>query len=168
MKTKTEQIINLPLKSVLAQYTAKEFYQNRLELEGIEGSSITRFEQKAEKTLIEIQRHTEIKTDKLPGMLKKAIDKLVGSSANIVTTAKWNKDTASGINTIQAQGVPIRSTITFKLSEKSPKQCLVKAELEVQAKIPIIGGQLEKFMLPKAQKALQKDLQKTAHYMQAL
>lgn len=168
MKTKIEQIINLPLKTVLDQYTSKEFYQKRLELEGIQGSKITRFEQKGSTTLIEIQRETEIKTDKLPGLLKKALDKLLGDSTNIVTTAKWNHDTAVGVNTVQAHGVPIFSTITFKLSEKSPKQCLVKVEIEINAKIPIIGGQFEKFMLPKAERGLQRELQKTADYLQSL
>jgi len=168
MKTKVEQLINLPLKTVLTQYTSKDFYQKRLELEGIQGSKMTRFEEKGANTLIEIQRETEIRTDKLPGLLKKTIDKLVGKSANIITTAKWNRDTAVGVNTVHAQGVPISSTITFKLLEKSPKLCLVKAELEVSAKIPLIGSQLEKFMLPKAEKALQRDLQKTADYLQGL
>jgi len=168
MKTKVEQIINLPLKAVLEQYTSKEFYQKRLDLEGIQGSKITRFEKKGLNTLIEIQRETEIKTDKLPGLLKKAIDKLVGDSANIITSVKWNHETAIGVNTVQAHGVPISTIITFKLQQKSLEQCLVKAELEVIAKLPIIGGQFEKFILPKAERALQKDLQKTADFLQGL
>lgn len=168
MKTKVEQIINVSLKTLLDQYTSKEFYQKRLDLEGIHGTKITRFEKKGLNTLIEIQRETEIKTDKLPGLLKKAIDKLVGDSANIITSAKWNHETAAGVNTVHAHGIPITSTITFKLQEKSPKQCLVKAEIEVTAKLPIIGGQFEKFLLPKAERALQKDLQKTADFVQGL
>ncbi len=167
MKTHVEYIFKTSQKNLLAQYTSKDFYQNRFEQEELD-STITRFEQKGANTLIEIERQAEIRTDKLPGMLKKVVDKLVGNSASIITTVKWNSDNASGSHVIQAKGVPVRANINFKLLEKSADQCLAKVELDISASIPVVGKQLEKFMLPKAEKALKNDLEKTAQYLQSL
>src|SRR5690606_12315250 len=119
----------------------------------------------ASEVIIEISRNTQIKTDKLPGFIRKIVDNLVGNSATIFTRILWNKKTGEGSNMIGARGVPVTVNIKYHLTEKSASKCIIRAELDIQAKIPIVGKQLEKFMLPKAESALKKDFERTAQLL---
>lgn len=167
MKTNVEHIFKLSKASLIEHYSSKALYENRFKQDGVDNYNFTRFENDAAHCLIEVSRQVDIQSDKLPKLLKKVVDNL-GSSAKVITEIQWDKKKAQGSYKIFAHGMPVHSNIRFQIIEKSAQQCVVKAELDINAKIPIVGKQLEKFMLPKAEKALKRDLEKTAAYLESL
>jgi hypothetical protein len=165
MKTSVTHVFKLPMQELLAQYSSQQFYLDRFELDGVEDFVITHFEENDLTSVLEMERHFEIRTNSLPKFIKKVIDNMAGDSASVIVKVNWNKKTGAGSNVIEPKGIPVTIFINFQLSEKSKTQCLARVDISIKAKIPIVGKQLEKFALPKAEKAIKKDLQRTEDFL---
>lgn len=168
MKTTYEHTFPFSKKFLLEQYSSKDFYEARIKIDGIQNSKLLNFKEKGAETTFQIDREVEIRTHSAPKFIQKIADKFVGDSALLSTQITWNKDKASGLNIIQAKGVPVSVTIKFLIKEISSDKAVIKSEMEINAKIPIVGKQLEKFMLPKAEKVMIKDFEKAEEYFQTL
>lgn len=168
MKTIYEHTFPYSKQFLLDQYSSKSFYEARIEIDGIENSKVLNFKEKGMETTFQIDREVEIRTHGAPKFIQKIADKFVGDSALISTQITWHKDKGTGLNVIQAKGVPVSVTIKFLIKEISSKKSVIKSELDISAKIPIVGRQLEKFMLPKAEKVMIKDFEKAEEYFKTL
>lgn len=168
MKSAYEHTFSFSKKFLLDQYRSKEFYEARIKIDGIENSKVSNFKEKGAETTFQIDREVEIRTHSAPKFIQKIADKFVGDAAHIITQVSWNKDKGIGLNTIQAKGMPLVVTIKFTICEISDNKALIKSELDINAKIPIVGKQLEKFMLPKAEQVMIKDFIKAEEYFKSL
>jgi len=168
MKKSYDHILPFSKEFLLDQYASKEFYEARIKMDGIEGSKIIDFKQAGSETSFRIDREVEIRTHSAPRFIQKFADKFVGESAIISTVVSWNKEKAIGVNSIQAKGVPVSVAIKFRLSDISENETLFKTDLDISAKIPIVGKQLEKFIMPKAAKVLDKDFERAIEYFKIL
>lgn len=167
MKTRIKHTFPIEPQALLALYSSREFYEDRFKADGIENYTITRFEENGRETIIEIEQDIEIKTEKLPRFMRKIVGNLAGDSTTVTTQTVWDKQKHTGSHRINTSGIPINVNISFELSEAAKDSCINQVNLEIKAKIPIVGKQLEKFMLPKAEKSLKRDLEKTAEYIAA-
>jgi len=165
MKTSITHLFKLPMQELITQYSSQQFYIERFELDGVEDYTITHFEENESTSVLEMERHFEVRTNSLPKFIKKVIDNLAGDSATVLVKVDWNKKTGIGTNKIEPQGMPINIVLNFQLSEKSESECLAKVDLIFKANIPLVGRQLEKFALPKAEQAIKKDLRRTEEFL---
>jgi hypothetical protein len=168
MKLKNEYIFNFSKDFLLDQYSSQAFYEARMEMDEIENANISSFTQKGSITSFEIDRVVEIHTHKAPKFIQKIADSLISDNVHIVTQVLWDKKRSRGHNHIKPQSVPISVEIIFNLEEISDTETRVKTDLEINAKIPIVGKRLEKFILPKAEKVLLKDFEKAVEYFETI
>ena len=168
MKTEVEHAFKIPQEFLLAQYTSPQFYQARAEQDKVEGFSLSNFKEQGAQVTFDIDRVIVVKTDKLPKIFKKVIERLAGDSTVISTKVEWEKENARGYNLIRAKGVPIVVEVNFEVKRKSDSECVNKVRVAIKVNIPLIGKQLEKFMLPKIEKGVKKDLEKSEAYLLSL
>jgi hypothetical protein len=96
----------------------------------------------------------EMRSGSLPGPLKK----LVGSSGTFHTMTEWDTSDptqAIGKTKMELAGVPVTFLITTILKSDGDHTQDI-SRVEINAKIPLVGKQIEKYLLPKAERGVIK------------
>lgn len=168
MKSKVEFVFDFPVQFLMEQYSSKTFYEARMEIDGITDARITSFEKKGGKTSFSIERHVEMRTDSAPKFIRKITDTLIHDAVLITTAGVWDSKKQHGSIEIKAQGVPVSVDIEFQFLPEHENSTRVKTMMEVNARIPLVGKQLEKFMLPKIEKLVVRDFEKAVEYFKML
>ncbi len=168
MRSKLDYLMNFPADFLIEQYSTKAFYEARMKMDGIEDADIVLFESDGNKTRYCIERHVEMQTDRAPKFIQKIADNLVKGAVTVRTQGEWDKKKLTGINQIHADGMPVNVNIDFKFIPEGDSSTRIKAEMEIKARIPIVGKQLEKFMMPKMERVMVKDFDKVSEYFKSL
>lgn len=104
------------------------------------------------KTTVILSR--TIKRD-LPAVLAK----LFGAENRMVMTEKWEDIGASKIGSysVDVQGQPVTLTAKFKLKPKD-NGCEYSIDFACKAKIPLVGGKVEDFILSQTEDGMRKEM----------
>ena len=132
-------------RSVFALLTDPEFLVDRcLEMGELEASC--EVEERGKSTIISLTRKVE---QDLPKFLAKMIHPV----QTMQLTETWQSDGEGGFNgdyTFVMQGQPVTISATFELYPTDGGCCYV-IDHSVEAKVPLVGGRIEKYIHAKAQ-----------------
>lgn len=100
---------------------------------------------------IKLKRQVPLQTP-VPGMLKK----LLPSETTLVHEDSWNAASRSGRMSVEVPGIPVDLSCKTSLRDDGAGSVLVY-DWDIRARIPLIGGVLEKFLAADMEKTWAKD-----------
>jgi len=90
----------------------------------------------------------------VPGFAKKVLS----PSQTVVQTDTWGAPDASGARagtfTAESKGTPVRVSGALRLSPDGDEACRNVSEIEIDAKVPLVGGRIADFVSKDARKAI--------------
>lgn len=91
--------------------------------------------------------------------LPAALAKLFGAENRMVMTEKWENlgKNKIGTYTVEIQGQPVTLSATFKL-KPTEKGCEYSIDHACKAKIPLLGGKVESFILSQTEAGMRKEM----------
>ncbi len=168
MKSKVDHQFDISASALLDQYCSKQYYIDRFEQDGVHDFEFVKFDEDGDKVSIEILRKEVIHYDRVPKFMEKIGINLVGDAVNVRIFIDWDKKTGVGTNKVKVKAAPVNVSILSKVKDKGEDSCLNVVEVEFKAKIPVVGKQVEKFVMPKIERGAKKDLQKSAEYFSSI
>lgn len=126
-----------PSSVVLKMMTDKKFYTDRLESMGHTQYEVLGHKSDAKQFTLKIRR-------KLPMQVPAAVKKFVSPETTIVHEDAWDLAKKTGRITIDLQGVPVEMSCTTALTDKGASECEMTYVFDIKAKIPLVGGLIEK------------------------
>lgn len=127
-----------PSAVVLKMFTDREFHQKKLGVLGIQKSRVLEHDTKGDDFRIKIERKVPLDA---PGVIKKFIP----AEATVVSEEKWNRASKSGTVKIEPAGVPVDIRCTARFADDA-QGCVITYAFDVSARVPLVGGALEKFI----------------------
>jgi hypothetical protein len=127
-----------PSAVVLKMFTDKDFHQKKLGVLGIQKSRVLEHDTKGDDFRIKIERKVPLDA---PGVVKKFIP----AEATVVSEEKWNRASKSGAVKIEPAGVPVDIRCTARFADDA-QGCVITYAFDVNARVPLVGGALEKFI----------------------
>ncbi|HVN49914.1 MAG TPA: DUF2505 domain-containing protein [Acidimicrobiales bacterium] len=90
----------------------------------------------------------------VPGFAKKVLS----PSQTVTQTDEWGAPDASGTRagtfTVESKGTPVRVSGTVRLRPDGPDACRNVSEVDIQCKVPLIGGRIADFVSKDARAAV--------------
>lgn len=123
---------------VLKMFSDKNFHTRKLEVLGLPKYQVLESAQQGDEFRIKIERKVPLEA---PGMVKK----VVPVESTVVSEERWNRKTRSGVVNVQPQGIPVKMSCTATVKDEGAGS-VVTYVWDVSSSIPMIGGQLEKFV----------------------
>lgn len=139
MKHQSEARFPAPSKVVIKMFTDRDFHERKLEGLGLLKYKVLAHEFDGADFMIKIERKVPVQA---PGMVKK----VVAAESTVVHEERWNLRRKTGRVVAQPQGMPVEITCEAVMSDDGGA-CLVRYDWNVHAKLPLVGGQLEKFII---------------------
>ena len=104
-------------------------------------------------------------TDKLPGFVRK----VAGEHLTLIQDQSWNGRQApvDGHLHIHLEGLPGHVHVDLKLDDVGNGQSEMQAHGQVVAKIPLLGGRIEKMLVGRAEEAFAKSAEAISEYLQS-
>lgn len=127
-----------PSATVLKMFMDKDFHQKKLGVLGITKSRVLEHEAKGDDFRIKVERKVPLNA---PGMVKR----VVPAEATVVSEEKWNRASKSGQVQVAPQGVPVDINCKVRFADDA-QGCTITYAFEVNARVPLVGGALEKFI----------------------
>jgi len=127
-----------PSATVLKMFMDKEFHAKKLGVLGITESRVLEHAASGDDFRIKIERKVPLAA---PGM----ISKFVPAKATVVSEEKWNSARKTGQVKVEPQGVPVDIRCNARFADDA-QGCTIIYAFEVSAKVPLVGGALEKFI----------------------
>lgn len=146
MKFETKAKYPVSSDVIIKMFADPGFHTDKLKAMGIAKHRI--LEQKAEGGEFRIKIERKVPLD-APGMLKK----FFAAETTVVSEERWNLAAKTGKVKVEPSGVPIEISCTAKMTDAGG-QGTVNYTWEVRAKVPLIGGTLEKFVAGDMEKKL--------------
>ena len=82
----------------------------------------------------------------VPGFAKKVLS----PSQTVTQTDHWDAPDEAGVRTgtvqVEAKGAPVKVSGTLRLSPDGPDACRNLAEVEIECKVPLVGGRIADFV----------------------
>ncbi len=105
-------------------------------------------------------------SEKLPGFARK----LVGERLTMIQHQRWDRDTTPyrGHLRVQLEGLPGHVHTELRLSDNADGTATLAAHGELEARIPLLGRQIEKMLIGRAQETFRKSTQAIREYVQRL
>ncbi len=123
---------------VMRMFMDPAFHTGKLEALGALKYRV--LEQKAEGDSFRIRIERKVPLD-APALIRK----VVPAETTAVSEERWNRSTMKGRVSVEP-GVPVDMSCEASMSDVAGGQCLVRYAWEVRARVPLIGGALEKFI----------------------
>ena len=127
-----------PTATVLKMFMDAEFHKKKLVALGITQSRVLEAGGSGDDFRIRIER-------KVPLAAPSLIQKFVPAQATVTSEERWNKASKTGKVTIAPAGVPVDIKCTAKFADDAGG-CTITYSFDVNAKVPLVGGALEKFI----------------------
>jgi len=127
-----------PTAVVLKMFMDKDFHQRKLGVLGIAKSRVLEHAASGDDFRIKIERKVPLNA---PGVVKK----FVPAEATVVSEEKWNRASKTGQVSVQPAGVPVEITCKARFADDA-QGCQITYAFDVTAKVPFVGGALEKFI----------------------
>lgn len=127
-----------PSATVLKMFMDKDFHQKKLGVLGITKSRVLEHDANGDDFRIKVERKVPLNA---PGM----VSKFVPAEATVVSEEKWNRASKSGQVKVAPQGVPVDISCKARFADDA-QGCTITYAFEVNARVPLVGGALEKFI----------------------
>ncbi|MDI3259332.1 MAG: DUF2505 domain-containing protein [Sinobacteraceae bacterium] len=138
MKHEMQTRYPAPATAVVKMFADRDFHVRRLEALGYAGKYRVlahRFDGK--DFSIRIERKVPVQ---MPGVKKAA------GETTVVNEETWNLRSKTGKVTVEAQGMPLSMSCETAIRDEGDA-CVVNYRWDVRARIPLVGGALEKFAI---------------------
>lgn len=127
-----------PSATVLKMFMDKEFHARKLVALGIARSRVLEHDAKGDDFRIKVERKVPLNA---PGMVKK----FVPAEATVVSEERWNAAKKTGTVKVEPAGVPVDIRCNARFTDDA-QGCVITYAFEVSARVPLVGGALEKFI----------------------
>ena len=127
-----------PASIVIGLFTDAAFYPRKLDLLGVPRHKVLDKRESKNHLDIKLELHVPMQ---VPGILKK----VVPADMTVIQEESWDKTTMAGTLRVHSAGSPADMSCKASIADEG-KACTVTYAWEVKAKIPLIGGTLEKFI----------------------
>jgi len=127
-----------PTAVVLKMFMDKDFHLKKLGVLGITKSRVVEHSASGDDFRIKIERKVPLDA---PGVVKKFIP----AETTVVSEERWNRASKTGNVKIEPQGVPVDIKCAARFADDA-KGCTITYAFEINAKVPFVGGVLEKFI----------------------
>ena len=118
---------------VIKMMTDKKFYTDRLDLQGIKGYEVLGHKFDGKDFSVTIKRKV--------------------SAINVTSVETWNVAGRKGTITVDLQGMPLQVSCETSLKDEG-KGCVLTYKWDVNLKVPLIGGKIEKQFAGENEKAI--------------
>lgn len=127
-----------PSAVVLKMFMDKEFHARKLGVLGIAKSRVLEHDAQGDDFRIRIERKVPLNA---PGIVKK----FVPAEATVVSEERWNAAKKTGSVKVEPAGVPVDIRCKARFADDA-QGCVITYAFEVDARVPLVGGALEKFI----------------------
>jgi len=143
MKHKIEARYPASSAVVMKMFSDPAFHTNKLDALGYgkDKYQVLAKSKDAKRFNIKIERKVPLN---LPGL------KGVGDST-VINDETWDLASKTGSVAVEAKGTPLQISCVTSMSDEG-KNCVVTFDWDIKAKIPLIGGTLEKFVAKDTEK----------------
>lgn len=125
---------------VIKAFTDKDFHLKKVDALGSTGVELLDDSDDPDHFYVKIRRQMPVEVD-VPGALKK----LVPSTATLVHKDAWSASSKTGHIDIDISGVPVDLSAEVSLRDEGD-ECVYRYEWNIKAKVPLVGGKLEKLL----------------------
>lgn len=138
MATKHEMKSRYPASSdiVMKMFADKGFHTRKLEAMGLTKYQILDHSVSADEFSIRIERKVPVQ---MPGIKK-------GGETSVTNEERWNLKSKTGRVEVEPAGMPVKMSCVTSLADEGG-ECVVTYRWDIEAKIPLVGGTLEKFIV---------------------
>jgi hypothetical protein len=123
---------------VMRMFANPDFHLAKLEGLGLKKYQVLEKEAQGDDFRIRIERKVPLEAPAL-------VRKVVPAETTAVSDERWNLRTRKGRVSI-SPGIPVDMNCDATITDVSPGECIVNYVWDVRAKVPLIGGALEKFI----------------------
>lgn len=127
-----------PTAVVLKMFMDKAFHEKKMGVMGIAKFKVLEHDAKGDDFRIKIERRVPLAP---PGV----VSKFVPADATVVSEERWNKATRTGKVKVEPQGIPVEISSTVRFADDA-QGCTITYAFNIEAKVPFVGGTLEKFI----------------------
>lgn len=127
-----------PSATVLKMFMDKDFHAKKLQVLGIARSRVLEHEARGDDFRIRVERKVPLNA---PAMVRK----FVPAEATVTSEERWNRAAKTGTVKVEPAGVPVDIRCDARFADDA-KGCVITYAFEVRARVPLVGGALEKFI----------------------
>ncbi len=138
---------------VIKAFTDKDFHLKKCDALGSTGVELLDHDPDVNNFYVKIRRQMPVEVD-VPGALKK----LVPATATIVHKDAWKMDSKTGHIDIELSGIPVALSCEVSLRDEGD-ECVYRYEWDIKAKVPLVGGKLEKLLAADMDEKIPKETQ---------
>lgn len=138
MKLEIQSRYPVPAAVVMKMFMDPAFHTGKLQALGMNKFRVLEQKSQGDDFHIRIER-------KVPLDAPALIRKVVPAETTAVSEERWNRSTMRGQVRVEP-GVPVEMSCEASMADVAGGGCLVRYLWEVRAKVPLIGGALEKFI----------------------
>lgn len=128
-----------PSEVVMRMFTDRGFHTRKLDEMGLKDYQVLDHAFDGTDFRIRIQR-------KVPMQAPALVKKFVSAESTVVNEERWNTRSRSGKVLVEPQGMPLEMHCITSLRDQGG-ECLVSFDWTIHAKVPLVGGALEKFVV---------------------
>lgn len=126
-----------PAATVLKMMTDREFHIRKLEKLGLPKYEVLDHHFDGEQFRIRIERRVPVQ---MPGTKKAA------GETTVINEEHWNLVSRTGIVKAEPKGMPLEMSCEATMRDDGDG-CVIDYEWSIHAKVPVVGAQLEKFVI---------------------
>ncbi|MDB5978234.1 MAG: hypothetical protein JWR07_4994 [Nevskia sp.] len=139
MQHKSQVRYPAPSDVVIRMFTDKAFHTRKLDAMGLKNYQVLDHALVGADFRIRIQR-------KVPMQAPALVKKIVPAESTVVNEERWNTKSKTGRVVVEPQGMPLEMSCVTALKDQGG-ECIVSYDWTIKAKIPLVGGALEKFVV---------------------
>lgn len=125
---------------VIKAFTDKEFHLSKCDALGSKEVELLDDSADPDNFYVKIRRLMPVEVD-----VPRALKSLVPSMVTIEHKDAWNASTKTGFIEIELSGLPVSLTADVSLRDEGD-ECVYRYEWHIKAKVPLVGGKLEKLL----------------------
>ncbi len=138
-----------PASAVIKMFCDKDFHSRKLEALGLPKYQVLEHKFDGKEFRIRMERHVPMQ---VPGLIKK----LIPAETRVINDERWDVAKRTGKVKVEPQGVPVEMTCTAAMADEGGG-CVVTYRWEVTARVPLLGGTLEKFVVGDMEKKMAEE-----------
>lgn len=146
---------------VIAAISTEEYLVYRYDEAGIESFELDIREDSDERFESHVRRKAS--THKLPSFARK----IAGDSVTLLQNQFWNRDQRpyTGELRLELEGLPGHILTRLQLVDNGDGSSTLRGQGEVEARIPLLGGRIEKMMVGKVSEGFERSAQAIREYL---
>ena len=127
-----------PPDVVMRMFSDVNFHTRKLEQMGFSSFRVLGHSFDGKDFRIKVERKVPMQ---VPGLLKK----VVPSESTAINEESWNVQAGTGRVVVEPVGMPLEISCVARI-EAHGQECLISYDWTIKARIPLVGGALEKFV----------------------